>query len=120
MAIHCYSDVKNATIANNLVYGHTFRPGILIACATHGGKNVVVNNTVVDNATGTGFVHIAPGHGLDDYHLGTEHGLPIYSPVDDDGKFTLTADLPQEQQMPQDNGQQQQNQPPQDQNQPPK
>jgi len=54
----------------------------------------------VDNTTGTGFVHIAPGHGLDDYHLGSTHGLPIYSPVDDDGKFTLTSDLPKEQQMP--------------------
>jgi isoleucyl-tRNA synthetase len=54
----------------------------------------------VDNVTGTGFVHIAPGHGLDDYLLGSEHGLPIYSPVDDDGRFTHTNDLPVEQQMP--------------------
>jgi len=54
----------------------------------------------VDNVTGTGFVHIAPGHGLDDYHLGMERALPIYSPVDDDGKFTHTTDLPPEQQMP--------------------
>jgi len=50
--------------------------------------------------TGTGFVHIAPGHGLDDYNLGRQNGLPIYSPVDDDGKFALTNDLPVEQQMP--------------------
>jgi isoleucyl-tRNA synthetase len=57
-------------------------------------------DSFVDNATGTGFVHIAPGHGLDDYHLGSEHGLPIYSPVDDDGKFAYTNDLPKEQQMP--------------------
>ena len=54
----------------------------------------------VDNETGTGFVHIAPGHGLDDYLLGMRQGLPIYSPVDDDGCFTHTADLPVEQQMP--------------------
>jgi isoleucyl-tRNA synthetase len=54
----------------------------------------------VENVTGTGFVHIAPGHGLEDYHLGLEHGLPIYSPVDDDGRFTHTNDLPAEQQMP--------------------
>jgi isoleucyl-tRNA synthetase len=54
----------------------------------------------VENTTGTGFVHIAPGHGLEDYALGLKHGLPIYSPVDDDGKFTYTADLPLEQQMP--------------------
>ena len=50
--------------------------------------------------TGTGFVHIAPGHGQDDYNLGLKAGLPIYSPVDDDGKFALTNDLPVEQQMP--------------------
>ena len=54
----------------------------------------------VDNATGTGFVHIAPGHGLEDYHLGRQNGLPIYSPVDDDGRLTHTGDLPVEQQMP--------------------
>jgi isoleucyl-tRNA synthetase len=57
-------------------------------------------DSFVDNATGTGFVHIAPGHGLEDYQLGSKNGLPIYSPVDDDGRFTLTDDLPAEQQMP--------------------
>jgi isoleucyl-tRNA synthetase len=50
--------------------------------------------------TGTGFVHIAPGHGQDDYNLGRAHGLPVYSPVDDDGKLAHTSDLPAEQQMP--------------------
>jgi isoleucyl-tRNA synthetase len=54
----------------------------------------------VESATGTGFVHIAPGHGLEDYNLGRQHGLPIYSPVDDDGRFAYTDDLPREQQMP--------------------
>jgi len=54
----------------------------------------------VDNTTGTGFVHIAPGHGLEDYQLGSAQGLPIYSPVDNDGRFTHTNDLPAEQQMP--------------------
>jgi isoleucyl-tRNA synthetase len=54
----------------------------------------------VTSDTGTGFVHIAPGHGLDDYNLGRQNGLPIYSPVDDDGNFAYTNDLPVEQQMP--------------------
>jgi isoleucyl-tRNA synthetase len=54
----------------------------------------------VTSDTGTGFVHIAPGHGLDDYNLGRQNGLPIYSPVDDDGHFAHTNDLPIEQQMP--------------------
>ena len=54
----------------------------------------------VTSDTGTGFVHIAPGHGLEDYQLGSSVGLPIYSPVDDDGKFMHTNDLPVAQQMP--------------------
>jgi isoleucyl-tRNA synthetase len=54
----------------------------------------------VESSTGTGFVHIAPGHGLEDYQLGSQQGLPIYSPVDDDGRFAYTNDLPTEQQMP--------------------
>jgi isoleucyl-tRNA synthetase len=37
--------------------------------------------------TGTGLVHIAPGHGEEDYELGKSLGLRIYNPVDDDGRF---------------------------------
>ena len=36
---------------------------------------------------GTGLVHVAPGHGEEDYELGRALGLPIYNPVDDDGRF---------------------------------
>ncbi len=36
---------------------------------------------------GTGLVHIAPGHGEEDYELGRKAGLKIYNPVDDDGRF---------------------------------
>jgi isoleucyl-tRNA synthetase len=44
--------------------------------------------------SGTGLVHIAPGHGADDYVLGMEHNLPILSPVDDHGRYTDEAGLP--------------------------
>ena len=44
--------------------------------------------------TGTGAVHIAPGHGEDDYNLGRANNLPILSPVDDHGRFTEEAGLP--------------------------
>jgi isoleucyl-tRNA synthetase len=37
---------------------------------------------------GTGLVHIAPGHGYDDYQLGQQHGLPTLAPVDDRGCLT--------------------------------
>lgn len=38
--------------------------------------------------TGTGCVHIAPGHGDDDYQLGRREGLDLISPVDDHGNYT--------------------------------
>ena len=38
--------------------------------------------------TGTGCVHTAPGHGQEDYESGVQYGLEVYSPVDDDGRFT--------------------------------
>ncbi len=37
---------------------------------------------------GTGCVHIAPGHGQEDYEIGMKYGLENYAPVDDDGRFT--------------------------------
>ncbi|HEY3856013.1 MAG TPA: isoleucine--tRNA ligase [Verrucomicrobiae bacterium] len=63
---------------------------------------LLVGDSFVENSTGTGFVHVAPGHGLDDYNLGRQNGLPIYSPVDDDGCLAWTKDLPEDQQMPQE------------------
>jgi isoleucyl-tRNA synthetase len=39
----------------------------------------------------TGCVHIAPGHGLEDFELGMEHGMEIFCPVGEDGRFTEEA-----------------------------
>lgn len=47
---------------------------------------------VTDNA-GTGLVHTAPGHGHDDYFLGIQNELEIYSPVDHEGRYNID-DLP--------------------------
>jgi isoleucyl-tRNA synthetase len=44
---------------------------------------------------GTGLVHIAPGHGHDDYQLGQQHGLPVLAPVDDRGCLTAEAGVPE-------------------------
>ena len=38
--------------------------------------------------SGTGLVHTAPGHGSDDYISGVNNGLPILSPVDEQGRYT--------------------------------
>jgi isoleucyl-tRNA synthetase len=45
----------------------------------------------VTTEAGTGFVHIAPGHGEDDFALGRAHGLPVPETVNDDGTFTAQA-----------------------------
>ncbi len=37
---------------------------------------------------GTGCVHTAPGHGMDDYKVGLEYQLPVLSPVDARGCYT--------------------------------
>lgn len=36
---------------------------------------------------GTGIVHTAPGHGVDDYLAGQKFGIEMIMPVDDDGRF---------------------------------
>ncbi|KAK7264637.1 hypothetical protein RJT34_32246 [Clitoria ternatea] len=52
---------------------------------------VVLGGDYITTETGTGLVHTAPGHGQEDYVTGQKYGLPILSPVDDDGKFTEEA-----------------------------
>ena len=42
---------------------------------------------------GTGLVHTAPAHGLDDYFVGQQYGLPSDSPVKGDGKFAEQTPL---------------------------
>ncbi|MCC5877952.1 MAG: isoleucine--tRNA ligase, partial [Candidatus Sumerlaeia bacterium] len=37
---------------------------------------------------GTGCVHTAPGHGVDDFQIGQVYGLPVFNPVDERGCFT--------------------------------
>src|SRR5205823_10518190 len=57
-------------------------------------KSIVLAADFVTMDTGTGCVHIAPGHGEDDYWLGSKNGLSILSPVDGHGRFTDEAGLP--------------------------
>ena len=47
----------------------------------------IVTADYVTLEDGTGCVHTAPGHGVDDYYTGMRCNLPITMPVDDDGHF---------------------------------
>jgi len=51
-------------------------------------ESKIVNAQYVSSEEGTGCVHIAPGHGQDDYVVGLEYDLPVISPVDEKGRFT--------------------------------
>ena len=56
--------------------------------------SLIITANFVTTDTGTGAVHIAPGHGADDYNAGRQYGLPVISPVDDDGKYTDEVGVP--------------------------
>jgi len=50
---------------------------------------VVLSDTVAKE--NTGIVHIAPGHGPEDFEIGKKYSLPIFCPVDEKGIFTAEA-----------------------------
>jgi isoleucyl-tRNA synthetase len=47
----------------------------------------VFHGDFVTMDAGTGFVHIAPGHGADDYNLGIANGIEVPHTVDEDGRY---------------------------------
>lgn len=54
--------------------------------------NIICGKHVTLEA-GTGLVHTAPAHGLDDYVIGQKYSLPSESPVDGNGKFMDSTSL---------------------------
>lgn len=58
-------------------------------------QSTIIMAEFVTADSGTGAVHIAPGHGADDYNVGRANGLEVISPVDDNGKFTEEVNLPE-------------------------
>ncbi len=57
-------------------------------------QSAIILADFVTLESGTGGVHIAPGHGSDDYLAGMKYGLPILSPVDEMGRFTEEVGMP--------------------------
>jgi isoleucyl-tRNA synthetase len=53
---------------------------------------MLAGDFVTDEA-GTGFVHIAPGHGADDFNLGVANGLEVTDYITDDGKYRANIAL---------------------------
>ena len=59
-------------------------------------KSPILEAEYVTMESGTGCVHIAPGHGLDDYLTGLEHNIEVYCPLDDDGCYVKDEYMPDE------------------------
>jgi len=57
--------------------------------------SVVLLGEHVTLDAGTGCVHTAPGHGEEDYQIGLKYGLPLLSPVDDNGRYTEEVGVPE-------------------------
>ncbi len=58
---------------------------------SHDNAHRVLAGEFVSLDEGTGLVHIAPGHGPEDFELGSQHGLPITSNVEINGVFSSDA-----------------------------
>ncbi|KAF4635392.1 hypothetical protein G7Y89_g2706 [Cudoniella acicularis] len=51
----------------------------------------VIHADFVSAESGSGLVHLAPGHGMDDYEVCTRLGIEAVAPVNDLGQFTASA-----------------------------
>ena len=75
-AANCYGQALE-----NLSLQHPFQNrAVPVICGEH-----------VTLEAGTGLVHTAPAHGLDDYFVGQKYHLPTDNPVGDDGKFVSST-----------------------------
>ena len=69
-------------ILNDCIFGkgttfyETYKKNVPIICGDH-----------VTLEAGTGLVHTAPAHGLEDYAVGMQYQLPVDNPVNEEGRF---------------------------------
>jgi len=73
---------KGSALEGLLLQHPFYDRGVQIICGDH-----------VTLEAGTGLVHTAPAHGLDDYFVGLKYNLPTDNPVGDDGKFAAALPL---------------------------
>ena len=72
-------------------YTHPLEERIPVQKMFNKYHKILLSKTLVSAAEGTGLVHISPGHGLDDYNLGKQNRLPIFTPIDQHARYTADA-----------------------------
>ncbi|EUC47754.1 hypothetical protein COCMIDRAFT_89350 [Bipolaris oryzae ATCC 44560] len=77
------SELRGSDLADQVQYENP--------CQKASGLQPIIHADFVTDTSGTGLVHLAPGHGMDDYNVCTPLGIPAFAPVDDAGAFTKDA-----------------------------
>jgi isoleucyl-tRNA synthetase len=77
------SGLRGSDLAGQLQYENPFQKAR--------GLQPVIHADFVTDSSGTGLVHLAAGHGMDDYHVCHALGFAAFAPVDDAGAFTKDA-----------------------------
>lgn len=86
--LHSFENVvKKSTHVKAFFKGEKLK-GLLCEHPFEDWDSIVLLADFVTIDTGTGCVHIAPGHGQEDYEIGLKNGLEVYAPVDSKGNFT--------------------------------
>jgi isoleucyl-tRNA synthetase len=84
-------EVSETTVKGNELEGLRYEHPFVETNPTDKDAYMVLPADYVTTEDGTGLVHTAPGHGVEDYMTGQRHGLAIYSPVMDDGRYDKTV-----------------------------
>ena len=74
-----------------LEYDHPLEDIVPLQRILKNHHKIVLADRYVGLDEGTGLVHAAPGHGPEDFEVAREKGFPVYSPLDDSGRFTEEA-----------------------------
>jgi len=85
-----YGKEKNRVLAK--ITGKALE-GILVQHPFYAKQVPVILGNHVTVDSGTGAVHTAPAHGVDDYQVCIQYGLAVDNPVGDDGCFTAKTEL---------------------------
>jgi isoleucyl-tRNA synthetase len=78
------SDAKCSPISGQDLLDCTYTNPLIPNCPEY----PILPANYVTSESGTGLVHSAPGHGVDDYNLLAKYNVSPFSPVDHEGKYT--------------------------------
>ncbi|MDP6193944.1 MAG: isoleucine--tRNA ligase [Prochlorococcaceae cyanobacterium ETNP18_MAG_1] len=76
----------SATVKGALLSGLSYRHPLMDR-----ESPIVIGGDYITTESGTGLVHTAPGHGVDDFNTGRKHDLAVLCPVDEAGTMTSEA-----------------------------